>query len=89
MTKAFDHYTRLTTEETCRGKAARLSADAANTYISEQLAIIPAGTVLKLDFASDFGCYAVADVSGILHRVKLEITDLHKIEFLPEPQDAA
>lgn len=55
--------------------------DCTNSYDAVRLPTIPAGTVLIADFAGDFGMYAMAEVKGVLHKVKIELHDLHKIDF--------
>lgn len=57
--------------------------ECANDFRKEQLPAIPAGTVIVADFAGDFGMYGMAEVEGVIHRVKVELTDLHKIDFGP------
>ena len=84
MTASLAHYKRLTTPETCRDKMALLSEDAANHFPFSRVETVPEGTMLRLQFAGDFGCYAIADISGVLHNVRVGIDDLHKIVFLPE-----
>ena len=84
MTAALAHYKRLTSPETCAERMAVLSGDAKNCYYTNLLKVIPAGTTLRLEYAGDFGCYAIADISGVLHNVRVGIDDLHKIVFLPE-----
>ena len=82
MTPAFTHLAILTDKNAVSGKFARLTDDAANDFHKDKLPKIPAGTILQIDFAGDFGLYAVADVDGVLHKVKIELPDLHKIELL-------
>ena len=84
-TQAFSHYQTLRSGAS-KGRFAVLTADAGNDYYKEQLPTIPAGTVLQIDFAGDFGCYAIADIGGVLHKVKVQLHDLHKIALTgPEP----
>jgi hypothetical protein len=59
----------------------KLTADCENDYYKEQLATIPAGTEVLADFAGDFGMYGMVEVGGVLHRVKINLTELHKIDF--------
>lgn len=54
-----------------------------NDYHVEQLEFIPAGTTIIGDFAGDFGCYAMAEIEGVIHRVKIEVNELHKINWGP------
>jgi hypothetical protein len=79
MTAAIQHYEMLRDREKTSNRIAVLTQAAENDFKKDELPIIPAGTQLVLDFAGDFGCYAIADVSGILHKVKIELKDIHKI----------
>tara|TARA_B100000586_G_C19948513_1_gene358595 strand:- start:100 stop:375 length:276 start_codon:yes stop_codon:yes gene_type:complete len=55
--------------------------EAKNDYYTDQLPLIPAGTPLKLDFAGDCGCYAMAEVNGTLHKVKFTLEGLNAIDW--------
>lgn len=68
-------------ETIIEGKHTRLLEDAANDYHKKRLPVIPAGTELKLQFADVFGCYAVANINGTLHKVKIKLNDLMKIDW--------
>jgi hypothetical protein len=83
MTPAFDHYAHLCDRDRSHGAYATLTGDCQNDYNKDQLAVVPEGTVIKIDFAGDFGCYALADVGGVVHKVKIMLTDLHKISLIP------
>lgn len=52
-----------------------------NDHRSDQLALIPAGTEIIGGFAGDFGCYAMAEVQGVIYRVKFDANELHKINW--------
>lgn len=52
-----------------------------NDYHTDQLPTIPAGTIMEGDFAGDFGAYGIVEVDGALHKVKIDITELHKIDW--------
>jgi hypothetical protein len=54
-----------------------------NDYSQDKLPIIPAGSELVLDFGGDFGVYAMAEVQGVIHRVKIEVYHLHLIDWTP------
>ena len=59
----------------------RLIADCENDYNKEQLAVVPAGTEILADLAGDFGMYGMVEIDGALHKVKIKLTELHKINF--------
>ena len=82
VTKAFDHYATLSNRDTTHQRYAVLSENAKNKYHEEDLPEIPAGTTLVLDFACDNGCYALADVDGVLHKVLVPLGDIHKIVLM-------
>ena len=69
------------TKSAIEGKRTRLLEAVANYCCTDYLPMIPAGTELKLDFAGDFGCYALANVQGTLHKVKIGLNDLMKIDW--------
>jgi hypothetical protein len=54
-----------------------------NDYYPERLPSIPAGTAIVADFAGDFGMYGMVEVDGVLHKVKVDLHELHKIDFGP------
>lgn len=90
MTPAYDHYAKLTDRSFSEGKFARMAESAENDYDKKKLPTIPKCTIIKIEFAGDFGCYALADVNGALHKIKILLPDLHKIEFiLADPQKDA
>ena len=60
-----------------------LKEDCANDYHTDQLAVIPAGTEIIADFAGDFGIYAMCEVDGAIHKIKIKLHELHKIDFGP------
>ena len=64
-----------------KGEEFTLINDCGNDYYKERLPIIPAGTKIIADFAGDFGIYAMAEVDGVIHRVKIEVHELHNIDF--------
>lgn len=64
-----------------KGKTFTVTGDCQNDYYKEQLAIIPAGTPIIADFAGEFGMYGIAEVDGAVHRVKVQLHELHKIDF--------
>lgn len=68
-------------ESAIKGKAFTLREACANDYGKDRLATIPAGTSIIADFAGDFGMYGLAEVNGVLHKVKVDLHDLHKIDF--------
>lgn len=55
--------------------------DIRNDYHTEELSVIPAGTLIEGDFAGDFGMYGMAEIGGVIHRIKVPVTELHKIDF--------
>jgi hypothetical protein len=70
-------------ESVIKGRFITALADLSNDYCKDKLAVIPAGSVLLMDFAGDFGMYAMADISGVLHRVKLDLSELHHLDWSP------
>jgi hypothetical protein len=82
MTPAFDHYAKISDRDFVKGLFAILTGDCANDYHVDALSVIPEGTTIQIDFGGNFGCYAMADIEGVIHRVKIGITDIHKIKFL-------
>jgi hypothetical protein len=68
-------------ESRCKDKFVTTLEKVENDYYSDKLPFIPAGTVIQLDFGGDFGFYGVADINGVLHKIKVHIHDLHKIDF--------
>lgn len=74
-------------ESSIKGKYFTLKKECNNIYCNEMLKVIPAGTVIQADFGGDFGLHAFADVGGVLHRVKIELHELHKIDFGEIPDD--
>jgi len=63
------------------GKEFRVLEDCKNDFRSEVLAVIPAGTMIVADFAGNFGMYAMGEIAGVLHRLKFNVEELHKIDF--------
>ncbi len=68
-------------ESVIKGKSFTLMQDCENDYYKERLPTIPAGTTIVADFAGDFGMYGIAEVDGVLHKIKIDLHDLHKIDF--------
>jgi hypothetical protein len=60
-----------------------LKEDCQNAYHRDNLETIPAGTEIVADFAGDFGMYGMVEVAGVLHKVQIELHELHKIDFGP------
>lgn len=58
-----------------------LKENCANDFHKDQLPEIPAGSTIVGDFAGDFGMYGVTEVDGVLHRIKIELRELHKVDF--------
>jgi len=65
----------------CEGSFVTTLSKVPNDYYKEALPFIPAGTEIQLDFGGDFGFYGVADINGVLHKVKVEIHHLHLVDF--------
>lgn len=87
-----DIYERITAREPsddpeCAGefviKSVRTKTlrSAKNDYHTDKIPEIPGGTELLLDFAGDFGCYAMAAIDGRLHKVKFNLEDLDAIDW--------
>lgn len=83
MTPMFAKYRKMTSRAWLRDRPATMAEEAPNGYYNEVLPTIPAGTPLICDFAGDFGMYALADIGGVLHRVKINIDHFHKVDFGP------
>ena len=83
MTPMFAKYLKMTDREWLNDRPASMAEEAPNDYHKEVLPTIPAGTPLICDFAGDFGMYALADVDGVLHKVKITIDHFHKVDFGP------
>ena len=80
-------YSKTTQQSAIKGKFFKLKDSVKNDYKSDDLPIIPKGTVIQADFGGDFGLYALADIKGVLHKVKIDLIDLHKIDFGVIPDD--
>lgn len=63
------------------GEVFVLLEEAENDYHKDRLPVIPAGTAIVADFAGDFGMYGMAEVDGVLNKIKLKLEDLHKVDF--------
>lgn len=63
------------------GEVFTLKEECENDYHRDQLPRIPAGTDLLADFACDSGMYAMCEVDGALHKVKIKLHELHKVDF--------
>lgn len=83
MTPALNHYEFLISRH-AKGRFAVLSAPCKNDFYKEILPIIPEGTVMKIDFGCDSGLYAVADVNGVTHKVKINVHEYHKVKLVQE-----
>lgn len=86
MTSMIQTYKNITdrdedSKSPIEGKEFVVMEQCKNDYHSDQLALIPAGTTIIGDFAGDFGCYAMAEIRGVIHRVKFEVNELHKINW--------
>lgn len=82
---AIDMFEKITScesdEPIIEGKRTRLKETVSNDYLKDDLLIIPAGTELKLQYAGDFGCYAIAEVEKTLYKVKIQLKDIMKIDW--------
>jgi hypothetical protein len=81
MSKAFKKLAWLEKRDAAKGAMVRTICAVPNDYHTEQLPMIPANTEIKLDFGGDFGFYGVADINGVLHKVRVEIHHLHNVDF--------
>lgn len=70
-----------TRDAVIHGKDFRVLEQCRNDYRTDQLEFIPAGTVINADFAGDFGVYATAEIRGVIHKVKIDTHELHKIHW--------
>lgn len=81
--EAITAYDRANNTHPIKGFRFSLLEDCRNDYHHDQLPVIPAGTKLVADFAGDFGIYGMVEVEGVLHKVKIGLHELHKINFGP------
>lgn len=86
MLQTFKNITRIDrtdggADHVIRGFEFILKDDCSNDYHKDQLPIVPAGTRIVAEFAGDFGIYAMCEVDGVLHKIKIELHELHKIDF--------
>lgn len=82
MTRTYRNITsRNGNESAIKGKVFMLREECANDYYKDRLPKIPAGTTIVADFAGDFGMYGMAEIDGALHKVKVDLHELHKINF--------
>ncbi len=64
-----------------KGVTFKIKQDCENDYYHDQLPVIPAGTPIVADFAGEFGMYGLVEVNGVLHKVKINLHELHKVDF--------
>ncbi len=64
-----------------KGEVFIVLKDCENDYYKELLPRIPAGTEIVAEFAGDFGMYGMAEISGVIHKVKIKLHELHQIDF--------
>jgi len=64
-----------------KGRFVQTLSPIANDYYKEDLPTIPAGTTVQIDFGGDFGMYGIADINGVLHKIKVPVEELHKVDF--------
>lgn len=83
MMQTFRKITKRSPEGTAEieGEEFTLINDCENDYYKDQIATIPAGTKIVADFAGDFGIYAMAEVDGVIHKIKIKVNELHNIDF--------
>ena len=68
-----------TRESVIKGHFFEVKEDCASEYNGQ--ITIPAGCYIQADFAGDFGMYGVAEIDEVLHKVKVPLDNLHKIDF--------
>lgn len=81
MTPMIEKFNRMCNREWLNGREAKTTAPIPNDYYKDGLPEIPAGTPLVCDFAGEFGMYALADIGGVLHKVKIPLEHLHEIQI--------
>lgn len=84
MMQTYKNITKRTGENrksVIEGEEFVLMNDCANDYHKEQLPVIPAGTSIIADFAGDFGMYGMVEVNGVIHKVKIILSELQNIDF--------
>lgn len=65
------------------GFTIQVKSDIPNDYLSEELSVIPAGNDIVLDFGGDFGLYGMTQVGEVLHKIKVKVSDLHRLDWTP------
>lgn len=88
MTPAFKLYEFISTRTSgengkslVNGLYVKTRREVTNDYYHDKLPTIPAGTWLRLDFGGDFGLYAMADIDGDLHKVKVLLPDVASLDW--------
>ncbi|RYF47150.1 MAG: hypothetical protein EOO38_12715 [Cytophagaceae bacterium] len=65
------------------GFTIQVKSDTPNDYQSDELSVIPAGNDIVLDFGGDFGVYGMTQVGEVLHKIKIKVSDLHRLDWTP------
>lgn len=81
MTNTFEKYEEIRGIKPGSKVYAKLNGDAPNKYYKDELPVIPSRTELILEFGCEHGCYAVACVDGVFHKVDIPVAFWHLIEI--------
>lgn len=73
---------RVGNKPVIKGHSFIVMEECENDYHKDLLPKVPAGTVIVADFAGAFGMYGIAEVDGVIHKVKIHLHELHRIDFV-------
>lgn len=86
MSEALELYSKICDSGWLRDRRATTRKAVKNTFSGYTTnEVIPANTEMTCDHAGDYGMYATADIDGVLKRIKIDLSDLHTIEFNHKP----
>jgi len=74
----FQTYLNVTESRAIEGLHITVLEDVGNDYHTDQLPIIPKGTVIVGENAGDYGFYGMCCVNGAMHKVKVKLHEMHK-----------
>ncbi len=70
-------------ESNLKDKMILVREDVKNDMHKDRLPTIPAGSEIIMDFGGDFGMYGVTTVNGEIHKIKVELHEMHKLDWRP------